>query len=528
MFLKYWHKISDLGVDSSVNRFNHKRIRLSNQLLALSIILSFVFIYIYSYFELYRILKVEITSILLYVSFMMLNHFKFFRLSRFLFVVILNLQIFVLSLSFGIQSQIQILFLPVAALPVVLFRLKNIKTIVVLSAFTVFLFSTIYFVDFNDYFLIRINPEYLFSLRFIFNMTAILCYFIVIYAIISNYDSSEKKLDKKNELLQYQFQTMFDNSYDALFLVDWKERRIVKANKRAVTLFEMEKESDFFDMYGLDFHKNELTPEELKQMSDELTSKKSYETEILYRTNLGNEFWGALAIQVIYIGGKAYQSVRVTDITQQKKAEQYTKATLLEKEILLAEIHHRVKNNMAVISGLIGLQSNYVEDEKAKELFEESRNRIHSMALIHDKLYQHETFAKIDFCAYINDLVSHIKASYNNTEAEINFEIVCNDIFIDIKNAVPCGLILNELISNACKHAFKGREKGEIKIVCTKMGEKFTMMVADDGVGYDAETALKKSNSLGLTLINALVEQVSGKLNTTHHNGTAYYISFEA
>ncbi len=444
-----------------------------------------------------------------------------------MFVLILNLQIFVLALSFGIQTQIQVLFLPVAALPVVLFRLKNIRTIVTLSLYTVVLFSTIYFVDFNDYFLIRINPEYLFALRFIFNITALFCYFIVIYAIISNYDNSEKKLDKKNELLQYQFQTMFDNSFDALFLVDWKERKIIKANKRAVELFEMEKESDFFDLYGLDLHKNELSPEEVKQMREELISKKTFETEILYRTNLGNEFWGALAIQVIYIGGQPYQSVRVTDITQQKKAEQYTKATLQEKEILLAEIHHRVKNNMAVISGLIGLQSNYVEDEKAKELFEESRNRIHSMALIHDKLYQHETFAKIDFCAYINDLVNHIKTSYNYSDTKIKFEIICNDILLDIKNAVPCGLILNELISNAYKHAFREREEGEIKIVCTKMGDKFTMMVADDGVGYNAEAALKKSNSLGLTLINALVEQVGGKLNTTHHSGTAYYISFE-
>ncbi|MBL7884853.1 MAG: ATP-binding protein [Bacteroidia bacterium] len=435
---------------------------------------------------------------------------------------------FMLSLGFGIESQVQLLFVPVAALPVVLFRLKNIRSITILSLFTISLFISLYLIDFGDYFLIPIEPDYLFSLRFVFNITALLCQIVVIYAIISNYDSTEKKLDKTNELLQYQFQTMFDNSFDALFLIDWKKRKIVKANKRAVHLFEFEKESDFFESDGADFYFDELSIEELDAIKEILITKGSYESEVKYRTNLGNVFWGSLAIRLISIGGNPYQSVRVTDITAQKNAEKYTKAALQEKEILLAEIHHRVKNNMAVISGLIGLQSSYVEDVKAKELFEESRNRIHSMALIHDKLYQHETFAKIEFCAYINDLVDYIKSSYNDTATKINFSVTCNDIYLDIKNAVPCGLILNELVSNAFKHAFKGKEQGEIKIVCTKMGEKFTMMVADDGVGYDAETALKKSNSLGLTLINALVEQVSGTLKTTHQKGTAYYISFEA
>lgn len=527
MFSKYWNKFSNIGIDDSINRLNHKRIRLSNQLLALCIVLTLVFICIYTYFGLGRINTVEITSIALYFSLLYITYLKYFRLARFLFVLVLNIQMFALSLSFGLQSQVQLLYIPVAALPVVLFRLKNIRSILVLSLFTISLFVSVYVVDFGDYFFIHINPEYLPALRFVFSLTAIVCEIVVIYAIIKNYDTTEMRLGKTNELLQYQFQSMFDNSFDALFLVDWKNRKIVKANKRAIELFEMEKESDFFDHYGLDFHKNEVTKEEMEKMRNDLFSNGLYEGEVLYRTNLGREFWGALAIRLIYIGGQPYQSVRVTDITSNKKSEQYTKAALQEKEILLAEIHHRVKNNMAVISGLIGLQSNYIEDPKAKELFDESRNRIHSMALIHDKLYQHETFAKIEFCAYINDLVNYIKSSYNDSETEITFNITCNDILLDIKYAIPCGLILNELISNAHKHAFKGKREGEIKIVCTKMGEKFTMSVSDNGVGYDAETALKKSDSLGLTLINALVDQVSGHLKTTNHQGTAYYISFE-
>jgi PAS domain S-box-containing protein len=365
-------------------------------------------------------------------------------------------------------------------------------------------------------------------MRIAFNITAIFCEIIIIYSFISVYDRAEKNMDESNVLLEEQFKSLFDTSPDALFLVDYKIRKIVKANQRAVEMFEVENEMEFYKYYGLDLHKEKMDAAKVLLIRDELLAKGAYEDEILYKTFKENEFWGALAIRIISIGGNLYQSVRVTDITSQKKIELQIQSSLNEKEILLSEIHHRVKNNLAVISGLLGLQSAYVEDEKAKKLFEESRNRIHSMALIHDRLYQHETLAKINFNSYIKDLVEHIQKSYVSQTSEVKFNVTCNDIFLDIKNAVPCGLILNELISNSFKHAFKEKNTGEIKIVCTKMGDKFTMMVSDDGIGYDFENGLKSPHSLGLTLIKALSEQVSGKVKTTFDSGTAYYISFEA
>ncbi len=527
MLTKYWEFISNFGIDSTINRDNIKRLKLTNQLIFISVILTLLYVFIYSYLNLGKIVYIQIGSSAFYSSLLFFSFFKYYRIARFLFVFALNVQMYFLALSLGTESQVQLLFIPIAAVPVVLFRLKNIRSISFLVLLSVVLLTSLYKFNFNNFFLVEIDYSILLKLRIIFLITSVICEVIVIYSIVKNYETSEYKLGRSNELLQYQFQSMFDNSSDALFLVDWKTRMVIKANKRAVEMFEMEREQDFFDRQIDDFHAQQLSSKELEDMSEALLKKGSYDGEVLYKTNLGIAFWGALAVRLIYIGGKAFQSVRVTDISERKKAEQYTKAALQEKEILLAEIHHRVKNNMAVISGLIGLQSNYVEDLKAKELFEESRNRIHSMALIHDKLYQHETFAKIEFCAYINDLVDHIKGSYNATEADVSFSIICNDIFLNIQQAVPCGLVLNELISNSFKHAFKGRKEGEIKIVCTKMGEKFTMMVSDNGVGYDAEKALKESNSLGLTLINALVEQINGTVKTTNHTGTTYYISFE-
>jgi PAS domain S-box-containing protein len=527
MFTKYWEFISNLGIDQTINRENIKRLKLTNQLILISVALTLAYVVIYYSLGLMKICFFEIIAASFYSILLFFSFFKYYRLARFLFVVALNIQMYFLSLSLGVESQVQLLFIPIAAVPVVLFRLKNVRSILSLVFLSLLLLISLYVYNQDSFLLIAIEPALLLKLRPIFIVTSLLCEVIVIYSIIRNYETSEVKLGRSNELLQYQFQSMFDNSSDALFLVDMVKSKIVKANKRAVELFEMEKESDFFPYGGLDFHQDDMSLKEIDAIKAILFEKGMYEGEVLYRTNLGKEFWGALAIRLIYIAGKPFQSVRVTDISERKKAEQYTKASLQEKEILLAEIHHRVKNNMAVISGLIGLQSSYVQDEKAKELFEESRNRIHSMALIHDKLYQHETFAKIDFCGYINDLVDYIKSSYNSTETDVVFNVTCNDIFLNIQQAVPCGLILNELISNAFKHAFKDRREGEVKIVCTKMGGKFTMMVSDDGCGYDVETKLKASSTLGLTLINALVDQLSGAVKTTNHKGTAYYISFE-
>jgi two-component sensor histidine kinase len=176
---------------------------------------------------------------------------------------------------------------------------------------------------------------------------------------------------------------------------------------------------------------------------------------------------------------------------------------------------------------LLGLQASYIEDENLKILLEESRNRIYTMALIHENLYQNETFARIKLGTYINDLVNNIKASYNAITTNINFSVITNDIVLGIKHAVPCGLILNELITNACKHAFKYRETGEIKIEFTQIDNKITMMVSDDGIGFNADDLLNKSNTLGLTLIIALTDQLDGILSTSAEKGITYYLTFE-
>lgn len=524
---KIWNSISNIGILDNLSTSDKKRILLLNQMTFTSILFTLIHFFVFLELNFLNTLIIQSIFLFFYCSVFYFSYRNFLKFSKVLFLITLYTHIFILCLLFGETSQIHLLFIPAAVIPIVLYDLKQfqISFSFVLLAIVTLVF--LYIINFSSFLLLTLTPDWLNKMRLIFIITAIVGEIFVVYSLIANYDKTERNLDQSNILLQQQLQAIFDNSFDALFLVNWKERKIVKANNRAVELFQAEKESDFYGLYGLEFHKSPKEKTNYEKMRKSLKEKGVFEEEILYKTFKGNEFWGALVIQIIYISGMPYQSIRISDVTHQKNAKKQIQDSLHEKEILLSEIHHRVKNNLAVISGLLGLQSSYVEDEKAKALFEDSRNRIHSMALIHDKLYQHETFAKIEFSAYINDLINHIKSSYFSKQTKVNFTVTCNDIFLDIKTAIPCGLILNELITNACKHAFKGRTEGEITIVCSKMGGHFTLMVSDNGFGFDGEEALKKPNSLGLTLINALSDQISAKIKTSQHNGTAYYISLE-
>jgi PAS domain S-box-containing protein len=527
MLKKAWDTISNIGLQNTTGISVAKRIKLTNQLVTVAFTFTLIYSIVFFSWDLPNAVKIEMSGLLTYFFVLCLAYMKLHHLARFLFITGLYIHLFALCLCLGERSQMHLLFIPAAAIPLVLFDLKQIRTICFLVIIAICTFTILYLLNFSSSFSVILPPELLVKMRVIFNVTAILAEVFVIYFFITNFERSEKKLDESNELLQQQLQAIFENSFDALFLVDWRKRKIIKANQRAMDLFCMDSEDEFHDLYGLDLHKEMPSDSELKMMRNLLNIHGFYEGEVLYKTKKGTEFWGALVIKLVLIGNEKYQSVRITDITLEKKTKAHVEASLLEKEILLSEIHHRVKNNMAVISGLLGLQSSYVKDEHSRSLFEESRNRIHSMALIHDKLYQHETFARIDFNAYCNDLINYISSSYNPTDAKINCSVSCKEIFVDIKNAVPCGLILNELISNAYKHAFRGRTEGEIKIVCTKMGGKFTMMVSDNGIGFDAEKILEQPDSLGITLITALTAQVNGTIKSTNKNGTSFYISFE-
>ncbi len=214
------------------------------------------------------------------------------------------------------------------------------------------------------------------------------------------------------------------------------------------------------------------------------------------------------------------------DITDLKEVENELRTSLNEKEVLLKEIHHRVKNNLQVISSLLNLQARHLKDPEAQIVFRESQDRVKSMALIHETLYQSKDFSKIKFDEYIQKLIAYISRSYKVTPQSVKIDHAIGDIALDIDSAVPCGLLINELVSNALKHAFPEGRKGKVTVVLDCIENDYRLIVSDDGVGFAAKTEIGKSNSLGLKLVASLTDQLGGQLELCHAVGTKFTITF--
>jgi PAS domain S-box-containing protein len=217
--------------------------------------------------------------------------------------------------------------------------------------------------------------------------------------------------------------------------------------------------------------------------------------------------------------------VIVRDVTERNNAEAQIRQSLQEKEVLLKEVHHRVKNNLQVISSLLSLQGEQITDPAALTSFRDSQNRVRSMALVHEKLYRSESLASIDFSEYVEDLMVSLKHSYMISDVEVSVQT--DDLRLGVDTAIPCGLIINELVSNALKHAFKGRERGtvNVRINRNRHGET-TVHVQDDGNGLPPDFDCRQSSSLGMQLVTMLTEQIGGTLSVHVNGGTAFDITF--
>jgi PAS domain S-box-containing protein len=217
----------------------------------------------------------------------------------------------------------------------------------------------------------------------------------------------------------------------------------------------------------------------------------------------------------------------IQDITQRKQVEvDRIKASLREKEVLLKEVHHRVKNNLQIISSLLRLQSETQHHKPPLEVFRESQDRIRSMALIHEKLYHSQDLSKIDFSEYVRNLASNLFLSYDVDPTRIELDVNMDDVSWDVGTAIPCGLIINELISNALKYAFPGARQGKIRIELRKEGEKFVLIVADDGVGFPKDLDVRNTESLGFQLVSMLSEQLNGTMDLHTDGKTEIRITF--
>jgi len=241
---------------------------------------------------------------------------------------------------------------------------------------------------------------------------------------------------------------------------------------------------------------------------------------------LGRRYYAVNYYPYVNLNGVVTHCVVVShDMTDRKTVEDETHSSLQEKEVLLKEIHHRVKNNLQIISSLLSLQSNTIESEATREVVRESQNRVRSMALIHEKLYQSASLARIDFGEYLRNLTRDLFRSYS--AGSVSLKLQAEDINLDIDAAIPCGLIVNELVSNALKYAFPRTKGGELLITFSQVArDKFALSVTDNGIGLPADLDVRNPKSLGLQLVNMLVAQLRGTLDVVSDGGTTFMITF--
>lgn len=215
------------------------------------------------------------------------------------------------------------------------------------------------------------------------------------------------------------------------------------------------------------------------------------------------------------------------DVTERRENERRLQESLKEKEVLLKEVHHRVKNNMQVISSILNLQSSYIDDPKALEVLSESQDRIKSMSFVHESLYQSDTLSEVNFTEYIRNIATNLYHSYTRPQGGIELRFELQQVSINLDTSIPCGLIINELVSNALKYAFKGREKGVITIHLARLTEeRLRLIVEDDGVGLPSGFVVENAESLGLQLVTTLATQVSGELEVINDNGMRFKLDF--
>ncbi|MCP4130688.1 MAG: response regulator [bacterium] len=209
-----------------------------------------------------------------------------------------------------------------------------------------------------------------------------------------------------------------------------------------------------------------------------------------------------------------------------REREDQLTASLKEKSVLLEEVHHRVKNNMQLVSSLLSLQAGFVEDEKYKKYFTSSQNRIFTMALIHEKLYHSKNLSQIDFDNYIRALTDKLLLSFF-MQIEIEMNISVNNMLVNLDIAIPCALMITELVSNSLEYAFEKGQKGEITIEFYNNNNRYTLIVADNGKGLPSGMDFRNTNSLGLSLVNELTTQLKGKVSLDDSSGVKFIIEFD-
>ncbi|MGF1671946.1 MAG: sensor histidine kinase, partial [Balneolaceae bacterium] len=348
-------------------------------------------------------------------------------------------------------------------------------------------------------------------------------------AIIRNTKEWNRKLyDAQNRI-----NSIVENSGDVIYLMDLKTRKYDYMSPSVQSMLGYS--ADEVKKGGPEFILDKTHTDDIKRIKQRfedlgagnLESQININTEFRVQRKDGEYIWVNNKRSLIRDenGNPVAVVGNVREISERKKHEEEIDQSLKEKQILLQEIHHRVKNNLAIISSLLELQKDGVDDD-VQEIFKETQSRIQSIALVHEKLYQSDTLAEINLSDYMSELTEVIASAYGSESRKVTLEKELDNMFINITDAVPLGLIFNELVNNSYKHAFKGRNDGVLKIKLKKDDTHCVLSVADNGNGLPHGFRIEEQQTLGMTLLTALTSQLEADINITSNGWTEFEIKF--
>ncbi|MCD1296158.1 hypothetical protein CUJ83_14235 [Methanocella sp. CWC-04] len=346
--------------------------------------------------------------------------------------------------------------------------------------------------------------------------------------LVTGFDVTERKrYEKKLHDSESSLRRITDNMMDMISQTDISGIfQYVSPSHKAILGYDP---NDLLGRSVLDFVHPDDREKVRRDISEAIFSASRGKSSFRYRHADGHYIWDETIGNVLCndSGDKIGAIFCGRDITERKLVEDQIKASLREKDVLLKEVHHRVKNNLQIVSSLLSLQSGYVRDERDVELFRESQNRVKSMAFIHERMYQSKDLSRIDFEEYIQSLTMHLLRSYGASGDRIVLNMDVDNVLLGVDTAIPCGLIVNELVSNSLKYAFPDGEKGSISVGLHNDNGKYILVVGDNGIGLPEDLDLRNTTTLGLQLVNTLVNQLEGEMELERDSGTLFRIMFK-
>lgn len=347
-----------------------------------------------------------------------------------------------------------------------------------------------------------------------------------IASVVLQNKMAEKELKKREQLLSL----VTDNMLNVVGQVDAEGTfQYISPSIKTILGYEPE---EILEENVLKFINLVHPDDQLKVSSAFMKSNISYipgGVQHRFKHAQGHYIWVESLGNPLFNDENEYEGVvfSMTDINSLKVAEENFKTSLEEKELLLRELHHRVKNNMQIISSLLSLQTQHIKDERDLKIFESSQNRVKTMSLIHEELYSSQDFSHINLSDYIQTLTKELLTSHIEDPGRVKLTVNIENVKMELETAIPLGLLVNEIVANSVNHAFPNDQKGEIIVELKRDGDGFILKMSDDGIGIPENIDFKKAETLGFQLINSLVNQLDGQIEMQPTKGTTFIVKFK-